>query len=137
MPVLGWLIGWKIANYVNAVDHWIAFVLLSWIGGKMIYEGWKGGEESWTSDPTRKMQLIYLSVATSIDAFALGFSLSVLKVQIWSPAIIIGVITAFLSWLGMRFGKFLGERFGERMSVIGGSILCLIGLKILLQHLFT
>lgn len=137
MPVLGWLIGWKIADYVGMFDHWIAFLLLSWIGGKMIYDGIRDEKQSWASDPTRKMQLLILSIATSIDAFALGFSLSMLRIDIWEPSVIIGIVTAILSCIGMRFGKYLGRCFGKWMTLIGGSILCLIGLKILIQHLIA
>lgn len=136
MPVLGWFLGWKIAGFVQAFDHWIAFLLLAWIGGKMIYEGITSKcESTWTQDPTRKGQLLLLSLATSIDAFALGFSLSMLHLDIWVPSVIIGVVTALLSWVGMRFGKHLGHCLGKAMTLVGGCVLCLIGLKILIQHL--
>jgi putative Mn2+ efflux pump MntP len=137
MPVMGWYAGIKVAGYVQAFDHWIAFLLLAWIGGKMIFDSVKGEDKSWSKDPTRKGQLFFLSVATSIDALATGFSLSMLRVDIWQPSVLIGVITALLSWGGMCFGCYLGKRFGQWMTTIGGCVLCLIGLKILLEHLLS
>ena len=137
MPILGWFIGWKVASYVETFDHWIAFTLLVYVGSKMVYDGFKGEELVWSRDPSRKGILVVLSLATSIDAFALGFSLSMLRVDIWVPSIMIGVITAILCSIGMYFGRFLGVRFGQKMTVAGGGILWLLGVKILLEHLFT
>lgn len=134
MPVLGWIAGFKIASYVAAFDHWIAFALLAYVGGKMFYDGLKGEEISLASDPTRKMQLILLSVATSIDALAVGFSFSLLSVNILQVSTLIGVITFAISAIGVFAGKFAGKILGKWATLSGGIILCLIGVKILLEH---
>jgi manganese efflux pump family protein len=136
MPVLGWFIGSKVAGYVQMFDHWIVFFLLFWIGGKMVYSAYRGESEISTGDPSRKGQLMMLCLATSMDAFALGFSLNLLKVDIWMPSVMIGVVTAFLSFVGMRFGKYLGKSSGRWMTALGGLVLCGIGVKVLLEHLW-
>jgi putative Mn2+ efflux pump MntP len=135
MPVLGWFLGSKVAGYVQFFDHWIAFVLLFWIGGKMVYSGYRGESEISVRDPSRKGQLIILCLATSLDALAVGFSLNLLKVDIWTPSVLMGVVTALLSYVGMRFGKFLGKSSGRWMTALGGLVLCGIGVKVLLEHL--
>ena len=137
MPVLGWLAGRTVVQWVVAWDHWLAFGLLSLVGGKAIYDGLHDdpAEEEKPSDPTRGLSLIVLSVATSIDAFAVGLSLAWLGTAIWSTVAIIGVVTAALTTLGMYLGRALGARFGRRMSIVGGLVLVAIGLKILADHL--
>lgn len=135
MPVIGWYAGIQIANYIEDFDHWIALILLSYVGLKMIKSGFdKTGNER-RSDISRGKSLIVLSVATSIDALAIGLSLAFLKVDIWYPAIIIGVVTGLLSLAGVRLGNKLGFKFGKKMEIMGGIILILIGIKIVLEHL--
>jgi putative Mn2+ efflux pump MntP len=136
MPVAGWFLGSSIQDYVESVDHWIAFVLLSYIGIKMIYESFRK-EESQKENPSKGRTLIILSVATSIDALIVGFTLAMLDVNIWYPSIMIGVITAGLSFLGIWIGKKLGMKLGKVMEVVGGLILIAMGLKILVEHLFV
>ena len=137
MPVLGWLAGRGVARWVAAWDHWLAFGLLALVGGRAIYEGALGRQEQerFRADPTRGASLILLSVATSIDAFAVGLSFAFLGVGIWLPVLVIGVVTAALSTLGMFLGGRLGQRFGSRMTIVGGLVLIAIGLKILWDHL--
>jgi putative Mn2+ efflux pump MntP len=135
MPVVGWFLGSTIQTYVDSVDHWIAFILLSYIGVKMIYESFKKTEEQKTN-PSKGRDLIILSLATSIDALVVGFTLAMLDVNIWFPSVIIGVVTAILSILGIWIGKKLGKNLGRSMEVVGGVILILMGLKILIEHLF-
>ena len=135
MPVAGWFLGSSIQNYVESIDHWIALLLLSYIGIKMIHESFKK-EESQKENPSKGRNLIILSVATSIDALVVGFTLAMLNVDIWYPSIIIGVITAGLSLLGIWIGKKLGMRLGKVMEAVGGVILIGIGVKILVEHLF-
>jgi putative Mn2+ efflux pump MntP len=135
MPVLGWFLGSTIQVYVDSVDHWIAFALLSYIGIKMIYESFKKSEEQ-KGNPSKGRTLIVLSVATSIDALMVGFTLAMLDVNIWYPSLMIGVITAGLSFLGIWMGKKLGMKLGKVMEVVGGLILIAMGLKILIEHLF-
>lgn len=135
MPVIGWFVGAKFAWLVGAVDHWIAFGLLAFVGGRMIRGGWSGEVERQPADPSRGMTLVMLSVATSVDALAVGLSLAMLKVDIWRPSLVIGVVAASSSLLGLRLGSRLGERFGCRMELVGGAILTLIGLHVLVSHL--
>ena len=135
MPLLGWLAGHHLAETVEAWDHWIAFTLLAFVGGRMVHGGIRGEQESYQRDPTKGAVLILLSIAVSIDALAVGFSLAMLKVAIWLPSVIIGLITAALSLLGLLIGHRLGARFGKRTEIVGGVVLIGIGLKILLSHL--
>lgn len=136
MPVLGWLAGVNFAARFAAVDHWIAFGLLAFVGGRMLRNGFNAGhDENLASDPSRGLTLVLLSLATSIDALAIGLSLSMLEVIIWYPAAIIGIITALLSTLAMLIGRKVGTAFGKRMEVIGGFVLVGIGTRILWSHL--
>jgi putative Mn2+ efflux pump MntP len=136
MPILGWLAGLTLVKYIEPVDHWIAFGLLAFIGGKMIYEALKHqDEEVDRCDPTKGWRLVMLSIATSIDALAVGLSLAVLGVSIWWPALVIGVVAGVLTVVGLELGCRFGSLLGRRMEVVGGLILIGIGLKILLEHL--
>lgn len=139
MPVLGWLAGRSLAGYIQAYDHWIAFGLLSFIGGKMLHEAFTATEEDRANrrDPTRGMMLITLSIATSIDALAVGLSLALLGVDIWMPSVIIGAITCLLCAVGVIFGARLGSRVGKLADFIGGTVLIAIGLRILVTHLLA
>jgi len=135
MPIIGWLAGVGFRNFISNVDHWIAFGLLVIIGGKMIYESFKlessviNRELSWT-------YLLFLSIATSIDAFAVGLSFSFLQVEIITPSCIIGVVTFILSMMGIVIGKKVGHFFERKIEAFGGIILVFIGFKILLTHLY-
>jgi len=135
MPVLGWLAGTSVESWIIAWDHWVAFGLLSVIGGRMVVAGTKTENDSYPSDPSRGSQLVLLSVATSIDAFAVGISLAMLRINIFYPSVVIGGITGMLSWIGLIIGHHLGQRFGKGMEILGGVILIGIGFKVLLSHL--
>ncbi len=136
MPVVGWLAGISVAQWIGGVDHWIAFGLLAAIGGKMIYEAFGGDEETrLTKDPTRGASLVLLSVATSIDALAVGLSLALLGVRIWYPAVVIGLVAFAFTAAGLHLGRRFGSLFGRRVEILGGLILIGIGIKILLEHL--
>ena len=136
MPVIGWLAGLTVERWIARFDHWLAFGLLASIGMKMILESRREGEDVRTAgDPTRGMSLVVLSVATSIDALAVGLSLGLLQVRILFPALVFGVVAGGLTALGMHLGRSLGAAFGRRMEAVGGMILLLIGGKILLEHL--
>jgi putative Mn2+ efflux pump MntP len=137
MPVVGWLAGLSIERWIAPVDHWIAFGLLAFIGGKMIYEALKDEEERQRGDPTKGWTLVLLSVATSIDALAVGLSLALLDVSIWIPALVIGLICAALTAAGLHLGRRFGNLLGRRMEIIGGVILIGIGLRILAAHLLA
>jgi len=136
MPVMGWLAGLTVEKFIKNYDHWIAFALLAFIGGKMIYESFKKDEEEESeTDPTRGITLVILSIATSIDALAVGFSLAVLKVSIWLPSVVIGIVALLMTLIGMNLGKYVGTLFGKRVSIVGGIILVIIGIKILIEHM--
>jgi putative Mn2+ efflux pump MntP len=137
MPVAGWASGLALVRFIQAYDHWVAFGLLGFIGGRMVYAGLSGkDEEAETRDPTRGLNLMMLSFATSIDALAVGFSLSLLNVAIWWPALTIGVVTASVTAAGLHAGKVLGRvrRLGAMADLLGGVVLIVIGLGILLRH---
>lgn len=136
MPVLGWLAGLTVQQRIAAYDHWIAFALLVFVGGKMLYEAFAdGAAESGASDPTRGLTLIVLSVATSIDALAVGLTLAMLGVSVWAPSLIIGLVAGVLTVAGMLLGRRTGAIWGKRVEMLGGLVLCAIGVKILLEHL--
>jgi len=136
MPIAGWLAGRSVARWIGPVDHWIAFGLLAAIGGKMIYEAVASDEEECApKDPTKGASLVVLSVATSIDAFAVGLSLALLGIDIWYPALIIGLVTLALTATGLHLGKRFGALLGRRMEIAGGVILIAIGVRILIEHL--
>ena len=135
MPVIGWLAGRGIHGYVDAFDHWAAFGLLALVGGKMIWEGVRADKVRKRGDPTRGVTLIVLSLATSIDALAVGLSLAMIKVLILYPAVIIGIVAAVLSAIGINLGRRVGRRFSHGVEILGGFILIGIGVKILIEHM--
>lgn len=132
MPIAGWLLGTEVARLVAWSAAWVAWALLTVVGGHMIYAAIHPNGESYDVDPSRGATLVMLSVATSLDAFAVGFSLAMLRISIWYPAVVIGVVTGMLSLAGVRLGARLGEHVGRPMEVIGGGLLIGIGLRILL-----
>ncbi len=134
MPVVGWLAGNSFEEYIKEYDHWIAFALLCAIGGKMIYEAFWGKEGIPYLDPYSFKKMAILAIATSIDAFALGISFSILDVDIIYPAFIIGFITFMFSFAGLTIGIKIGRAFGSKAELIGGLTLIFIGVKILLEH---
>jgi putative Mn2+ efflux pump MntP len=136
MPILGWAAGTAIHGYISAFDHWIAFALLGLVGGRMIVGALREGEEHRaTADPTKGWDLVLLSVATSIDALAVGLSLAMLRTPIAMPATVIGVITAAVTATGMLLGRRIGAAWGPRVEVVGGVVLVAIGAKIMAQHM--
>ena len=136
MPILGWLAGSTIVHYIEAVDHWIALALLAWVGGKMIRESFEKEQRQYTFNPSRGWSLVLLSLATSIDALAVGLSLAVIGAEIWRPAAAIGLITAAMSLIGIYLGKSISGRFSRHAEFIGGLVLIFIGVKIVVEHLF-
>jgi putative Mn2+ efflux pump MntP len=137
MPLLGWLCGGWAAEYVKAVDHWIAFGLLAAIGGKMIYESFQLQEDKCCKDPLCLCVLLGLAIATSIDAFAVGLTFSFLDGAIFLPVLLIGVITFVLSFIGTYIGDHFGHLFENKIEVAGGLILIGMGIKILVEHLIA
>ncbi len=135
MPIIGWLAGLSVQNMISDYDHWVAFGLLTFVGGKMIYEAFQNEEERQKTDPTRGLTMVMLSIATSIDALAVGLSLAVIGVNIWTPALVIALTASILTVVGMLMGGRIGMIWGKRVEVVGGLILIGIGLKILIEHL--
>jgi putative Mn2+ efflux pump MntP len=135
MPVAGWLLAIRLQHLIESVDHWLAFVLLAMVGGRMIVAGTKPQLQEPHTDPSRGVSLVALSVATSIDALAVGLSLAFLGTEILWPSAAIGVVTCGFSLAGVFLGSTLNERVGKRMEIIGGLILIAIGLHIVAAHL--
>jgi putative Mn2+ efflux pump MntP len=136
MPVAGWLLGSAFAGFIGGIDHWIAFLLLAAIGGRMCYDALFGREEE--ARPALSVRvLLLLAVATSIDALAVGIGLRLADpaTPILVAAALIGIVTFGLSLAGGLLGSRLGERFGRSMEVLGGVVLIGIGLRILVEHL--
>ena len=131
MPFIGYLGGKGVLGWIEAYAHWIAFGLLALIGAKMIYEGLHEGIEKEISTLTNKMMLI-LAIATSIDAMAAGFSLTLLDANPYFACLIIGMITFAFSWIGVSIGKNSGTWLESKAEIFGGTVLILMGLKILL-----
>lgn len=136
MTLLGWLGGTTIEPLIRNLDHWIAFLLLGYVGGKMVWSGFHQDQESYATDPTRGGLMVLLSVATSIDALAVGLSMAILRAPILIPSLVIGVVAFLLSAAGLFCGCYFGGRFGKRMEIVGGLLLIAIGLRILFDHLF-
>ena len=134
MPIAGWLAGQTVVDIISDYDHWIAFALLAYVGGKMVWEGCKNENEEEKADSTRGLPLFLLSIATSIDALAVGFSFSILKVPILFHAVIIGTVCFLMTAIGMIFGKALAIIFGKKVEIFGGIVLIGIGIKILIDH---
>ena len=137
MPLLGWLTGLTFRELITRIDHWIAFVLLIAIGGKMIYEATRESDEETKFNPLDNYTLLGLAIATSIDALAVGLSLSVLKISIFSAAAIIGIITFFLSLISVYLGHKWGNLCKFKLELVGGVLLIAIANKILLSDLFA
>ena len=135
MPFLGYLVGSRFQDAIASYDHWIAFILLAVIGGNMIKESMDKELENLDSSVAFK-DMVILAIATSIDALAVGVTFAFLKVQIVPAVCFIGVITFFLSVVGVKVGTIFGSRYKSKAEFVGGFILLLIGAKILVEHLF-
>lgn len=135
MPLIGWYAGIEIADYIYVFDHWIAFILLAFIGVRMIYGSFFYNEPE-KNNKLKNATLIAQSFATSIDAFAVGISFALLNMEITLPIIIIGIVTFLASIIGLQIGKYIGKRFGKYIEIFGGIVLIGIGAKILIEHLY-
>jgi putative Mn2+ efflux pump MntP len=136
MPIIGWAAGNAVYRYISAVDHWVAFALLVFVGGKMIWGAAHNGKNRRVlADPTSGWTLVLLSIATSIDALAVGLSLAMIGSAIIIPAIVIGLVAAAFTAAGMLMGRRIGLLWGRRVEALGGVILVAIGTKILMEHL--
>jgi putative Mn2+ efflux pump MntP len=135
MPIIGYAAGHTFRSYITTFDHWIAFGLLSMIGAKMIHEAFQMEQQETAASEVTGLTLLGLSIATSIDALAVGVSFSFLNVNIWGPALLIGVITFGMSFAGVLLGNRCGAMFEKKVEIAGGVILIGIGIKILVEHL--
>lgn len=149
MPTIGWFLGAQFASLVTPIDHWIAFILLAFIGGKMLFDAIKGDDEQETDDGVSQdgegakgsapnldlRELTMLAVATSIDALAVGITFAFLDVNIVPAASFIGVVTFVLSVIGVAVGNQFGSRWEKPSTIVGGVVLILIGVRILLEHI--
>ena len=133
--VLGWLFGKYLESLTGNLSHLIAVILLLIIGIRIVREGLTADTRRYTRDPSRGSRMILLSLATSIDAFAIGFSMAMLSVNIWYPVLIIGLVTSLVSIAGILLGRKLHQLFGQRMEIIGGCVLILIALRIFIESL--
>ncbi len=132
MPIIGWVLGSMVAEQIGAIDNWLAFGLLFLVGGKMVWESLHPDEETVKEDPTRGLSLVMLSVATSIDALAVGLSLALLRIPVLFPSVVIGLVAAAMTGFGLQLGKRAGHLLGSRMEVLGGIVLIVIAFKVLL-----
>jgi putative Mn2+ efflux pump MntP len=137
MPIIGWILGSRAVTLVGGFGGWIAFALLAFIGIRMVLSGFRPdtADHRRSADPSRGWTLVALSVATSIDALAVGVSLAMVGVGIWQPSVIIGVVTAAISLIGIAIGDRVGSRWGPRVEIMGGLLLVAIGVRIVIGHL--
>ena len=135
MPVAGWLLGSSVSQYIETVDHWVAFALLAVIGGRMAWGSLRGGEEDEAPADLSARRLCLLAIATSIDALAVGVSMAFMNVPVLASAVVIGMVAFVLSLVGGLVGKRLGGLFQRRAELVGGLVLIAIGVKILIEHL--
>lgn len=137
MPLIGWMAAQSFLRYVQKVDHWVAFGLLCLVGGKMVMASFRyePAKRRASNDPSRGLTLIMLSVATSLDAFAVGLSFAAIEEEILFPSFIIGVVAFLLTFAGTKLGPLAGKLAGRGSELLGGLILILIGIKILVEHL--
>ncbi|NBB94359.1 MAG: manganese efflux pump [Planctomycetes bacterium] len=136
MPILGWAAGRTFAAAIETWDHWVAFGLLAFVGLHMLYEALHPQRDTRErGDPTRGLRLWMLSIATSIDALAVGLTIAFLRQSVWVPALIIGLVAGGMTVIGIRFGSRLGHRWEVRAEVLGGLVLIFIGARILYTHL--
>ncbi|OKZ78409.1 MAG: hypothetical protein BHW01_01180 [Clostridium sp. 27_14] len=134
MPVIGYFFGSSFESIITNIDHWIAFILLAIIGAKMIQEAFQKEEEEYNEDISVKTMIV-LSIATSIDALAVGITFAFLKVNLLLAITLIGTITFILSVIGTKIGNRFGDKYKSKAELAGGIILIIIGLKILLEHI--
>jgi putative Mn2+ efflux pump MntP len=134
MPLIGYFGGTYFARYVQSLEHWVAFVLLGFIGGKMIKDSFSKDEEKTDTHPFAFMKMLLLAIATSIDALAVGVTFAFFKLNIFTAILIIGLTTFCISTAGVKTGIIFGTKFKSKAEFIGGAILFLIGVKILIEH---
>ncbi len=138
MPLIGWALGSQLTDFITPIDHWIAFGLLAFVGGKMLWDAFHEDDEDEGTQTDEKLdlkELLMLAIATSIDALAVGITFAFLQAAIVPSITIIGLTTFVISFVGVAVGHFFGARFEKPATIVGGVVLILIGVKILLEHL--
>ena len=138
MPLIGWAAGSWLADLITPIDHWVAFALLAFVGGKMLWDAFHEEDDENPDQMDAKLdlkELLMLAIATSIDALAVGITFAFLQTDIVPSVAIIGCTTFVISFAGVAVGHFFGARFEKPATIVGGVVLILIGLKILLEHL--
>jgi len=133
--VTGYFLGSVVSDFMKAADHWVALILLSFLGIRMMVEGLRRKDNDEVRDYTKTLTLVATAVGTSIDAFAVGISFAFLDIKIWMSGLIIGAVTFLASMTAIRIGKSAGARLGQRVEIAGGLILFAIGVKIFLEHM--
>ena len=133
-PIIGWLLGIAASKFVESIDHWIAFVILSVIGGKMLYEAFHN-EQTERKESHKLTVLIFTAIGTSIDAMAVGVTLALLDTNIWLISFMIGTATFIMATIGIMAGHYLGNKAGKIAEGLGGLCIIAIGIKILIEHL--
>lgn len=136
MPLVGWLIGSSFKSIIEDYDHWVAFILLLGIGGKLIYDGIKNSTEEANPNPTKNMLLAGMALATSIDAMILGIGFGLIEINIWLAMLIIGTTTFLFSSAGVFVGEKLGNKINKGIEIFGGLVLIGLGVKILVEHIY-
>ena len=135
MPVVGWAAGTQIQPYIAPFDHWVAFGLLAFVGVRMIKASAGDASFDEPTDPSRGWVLVTLAIATSIDALAVGLGLAALRVSVWYPSVVIGVITMLMTTLAIYWGRMAGRWLGARAQLVGGLVLIIIGIRIVVSHM--
>lgn len=135
MPMIGWLVGITIVDIISGYDHWAAFILLLFVGGRMLLEGFKNSKDSDPASILRINSLLIFSLAVSIDSIAIGLTFSLQKVSIIIPALVIGLTAFIFTFLGVLAGSKVGSWMGRWAQIIGGIILIGIGIRVLLSHI--
>lgn len=137
MPIIGWFLGSSFARLIEPFDHWVAFVLLALVGCKMLWDAFHDDEcESCKDDTFSIRELIMLSIATSIDALVIGVSFAMTGINIWLAVVVIGITTFVLSLFGFVIGNRFGARYEKAATILGGAALIVLGIKVVVEHLF-
>jgi len=136
MPLVGYFVGINFTSKIQDLDHWIAFMLLGFIGGKMIAESFSKEEKKVSGNPFQFMKMLLLAIATSIDALAVGMTFSFFEINIFKAIILTGLTTFCISIVGVKIGNIFGTKYQSKAEFFGGAVLVLLGLKILFEHLF-
>ena len=129
MPIIGWNLGTSILHVIQRWDHWVTFILLAFVGGRMIIEGLDESVKDISSDLLGFVNLVLFTVAVSIDALAVGLSLSLQNLSVWVPSLYMGIGTLLFTLFGLNIGNKTGKRFGKKAQIIGGIVLILIGIR--------